>query len=128
MLEKCLLRATPLDVLDRLQLVKTFGDEAHGAYGVSGQPLTAFTGRLRPRVAKMIETLIRLVTYVHAPDLIDGKAALDQLKLSFGGVLYVDGGWGELVAGLAASAACSHHSALRRAEPNRGRGLTPLRT
>jgi phytoene dehydrogenase-like protein len=52
----------------------------------------------------MIETLIRLVTYAHAPDLIDGKAALDQLRLSFGGVLYVDGGWGELVAGLAASA------------------------
>jgi phytoene dehydrogenase-like protein len=36
--------------------------------------------------------------------LIDGKAALDQLRLSFGGVLYVDGGWGELAAGLAASA------------------------
>jgi phytoene dehydrogenase-like protein len=48
--------------------------------------------------------LIRWVTYVHAPDLIDGNAALDQLRLSFAGVLYVDGGWGELAAGLAASA------------------------
>jgi phytoene dehydrogenase-like protein len=96
--------ATPLDDLDRSQLIRTFGEVVEGAYDYAGQPLTAFTGRLRPRVATMIESLIRLVTYVHAPDLIDGKAALDQLKLSFGGVLYVDGGWGELVAGLAASA------------------------
>ena len=52
----------------------------------------------------MIKTLTRLVTYVHAPELIDAQAALNQLRLSFGGVLYVDGGWGELAAGLAASA------------------------
>jgi phytoene dehydrogenase-like protein len=96
--------ATPLDDLDRPQLIRTFGEVVEGAYDYAGQPLTAFTGRLRPRVATMIETLIRLVTYTHAPDLIDGKAALDQLRLSFGGVLYVDGGWGELVAGLAESA------------------------
>ena len=97
-------RATPLDDLDRSQLAKIFGDVAQGAYDFAGQPLTAFTASLRPRVAKMIEALIRVVTYVHAPALIDGKAALDQLRLAFGGVLYVDGGWGELVAGLAASA------------------------
>jgi phytoene dehydrogenase-like protein len=97
-------RATPLDDLDRSQLIKTFGEVAQGGYDYAGQPLTTFTRRLRPRVAKVIETLIRLVTYVHAPDVIDGKAALDQLRLSFGGVLYVDGGWGELVAGLAAAA------------------------
>ena len=97
-------RATPLDDVDRSQLVKTFGDVAQGAYDFAGQPLSAFTARLRPRVAKMIEALIRLVTYVHAPAMIDGKAALDQLRLAFGGVLYVDGGWGELVDGLAASA------------------------
>jgi phytoene dehydrogenase-like protein len=97
-------RATPLDDLDRSQLVQTFGEVMQGAYDYAGQPLTAFTGCLRPRVAKVIEMFIRLVTYVHSPDLIDGKAALDQLRLSFGGVLYVDGGWGELVAGLAASA------------------------
>jgi len=99
-----MLRATPFDDLDRLELVKTFGEIAQGAYDYAGQPLTAFAGRLRPRVANMIKTLTRLVTYVHAPELIDAQAALDQLRLSFGGVLYVDGGWGELAAGLAASA------------------------
>jgi phytoene dehydrogenase-like protein len=97
-------RATPLDELDRSQLAKAFEDVAQGAYDFAGQPLTAFTARLRPRVAKMIATLIRLVTYVHAPDLIDGKAALDQLRLAFGGVLYVDDGWRELATGLAACA------------------------
>jgi len=97
-------RATPLDDLDRSQLVKTYEEVMQGAYDYAGQPLTACTGYLRPRVAKIVESLVRLVTYVHAPELIDGKAALDQLRLSFGGVRYVDGGWGELVAGLAASA------------------------
>jgi phytoene dehydrogenase-like protein len=96
--------ATPLDELDRSQLARTLGEVAEGAYEYGGQPLAAFTACLRPRVATTIESLIRLVTYTHAPDLIDGKAALDQLRLSFGGVLYVDGGWGELVAGLAAAA------------------------
>ena len=96
--------ATPLDDLDRSQLIRTFGEVVEGAYDYAGQPLTAFTDRLRPRVATTLETLVRLVTYMHAPDLIDGRAALDQLRLSFGGVLYVDGGWGELVAGLAAAA------------------------
>jgi phytoene dehydrogenase-like protein len=95
---------TPLDDLDRSQLIRTFGEVMEGACDYAGQPLTAFTGRLRPRVATVIESLIRLVTYVHAPDLIDGKAALDQFRLAFGGVLYIDGGWGELVAGLAESA------------------------
>src|SRR5208282_378992 len=55
-------------------------------------------------LANMIKTLTRLVTYVHAPELIDAQAALNQLRLSFGGVLYIDGGWGVLAAGLAASA------------------------
>src|SRR5216684_2114964 len=71
-------RATPLDDLDGSQLLKTFGEVVQGASDYSGQPLTAFTARLRPRVAKVIDTLIRLVTYFHAPDLIDCKAALDQ--------------------------------------------------
>ena len=96
--------ATPLDSLDRSQLLKTFGEVAQGGYDYAGQPLAAFTRRHRPRVAKVIETLIRLVTYVHAPEVIDGNAALNQLRLSFGGVLYVDGGWGELAAGIAAAA------------------------
>jgi phytoene dehydrogenase-like protein len=97
-------RATPLDDLDRSQLVQTFGEVMQGAYDYAGQPLAAFTCCLRPRVAKTFETMIRLVTYLHAPDLIDAKAALDQLRLAFEGALYVDDGWGELVAGLAASA------------------------
>jgi phytoene dehydrogenase-like protein len=97
-------RATPLDDDDRSQLLKTFAEVAQGGYDHAGRPLAEFTVRLRPRVGKIVESVIRLVTYVHAPDRIDGKAALDQLKLSFGGVRYIDGGWRELVTGLAASA------------------------
>lgn len=97
-------RATPFDDFDRSELIKTLGEIVQGAYDGCGEPLTAFTDRLRPRVSSLIKTIIRLVTYTHAPDLIDAKAALDQLSLSLGGVLYVDGGWAKLAAGLAASA------------------------
>lgn len=97
-------RATPFDDLDRSQLTKALDEVGQGAYDYAGKPLTAFTRGFRPRVASMIESLVRVATYVHAPDLIDGKAALDQLRVAFGGVNYVDCGWGEIVAALAASA------------------------
>ena len=47
---------------------------------------------------------MRLTSYVHAPNLLDAKAALDQLRLGFAGARYVDGGWAVLVEGLAAAA------------------------
>lgn len=56
------------------------------------------------RPATIIAALVRLSTYVDALDQIDGKAALDQLRLSFAGTIYVDGGWRTLIGGLAAAA------------------------
>ncbi len=55
---------------------------------------------LPPMARAVVQALVRLSTYVDAPADMDGKAALDQLRLSFAGTIYVDGGWGALVDGL----------------------------
>jgi phytoene dehydrogenase-like protein len=96
--------AAPLDRSDTACLADTFARIAAGECGASGAPLRAFTGALPTKVAAVIEALVRVSSYTHAPEHIDGKAALDQLRLSFSGVVYVDGGWRELTSQLADAA------------------------
>jgi len=96
--------APPLSTADTACLVETFARIGESGCGERGAPLRAFTGALPPAVATVIEALVRLSSYCHAPGEIDARAALDQLRLSFGGVIYVDGGWRTLVAQLALAA------------------------
>ncbi len=95
--------APPMDAAESARLAQALGRIAQGDYGAAGIGLSAFTSALPPAVRLVIEALVRLTSYAHAPDEIDGKAALDQLRLSFGGVVYVDGGWGSLICGLASA-------------------------
>lgn len=48
----------------------------------------------------VVEALVRLTTYVHAPQDLDAKAAFGQLRLSQSGAIYVAGGWSTIVDGL----------------------------
>ena len=69
-----------------------------------GAQLSAFLDgqRLGGCARQLAEALFRLTTYVNAPDLADAGAALRQLqKGQAGSVLYLHGGWGNLVAALA---------------------------
>jgi phytoene dehydrogenase-like protein len=93
--------APPLDAAESACLAQALGRIAQGDYGAAGTGLAAFTSALPPAVRMVIEALVRLTSYAHAPEEIDGKAALDQLQLSFAGVVYVDGGWGSVISGLA---------------------------
>jgi phytoene dehydrogenase-like protein len=95
----------PLNAADSRCLAETFARIGAGDYGGPGRPLRAFTAALPAAVGAVIEALIRNSTYTHAPDVIDAKAALDQLRLGYRGVSYVDGGWRTLIAGLAGAAA-----------------------
>lgn len=54
----------------------------------------------RPRVAAYLMSMVRLATYANAPKLISGGAVLRQLQMGNGGVLYLDGGWSQLVESL----------------------------
>lgn len=83
-----------LDDEDRQQLHAMLGGT--GPEPVRGQPLSSWLAGLRPAVAGSLAMLARLVTYCHAPDQIDAAAAMSQMRLAFGGVRYVDGGWGAI--------------------------------
>lgn len=65
-----------------------------------GVALSEVIAPLPPLARLVIEGLIRLSTYIHAPSEVDAKAALDQLRLSFAGTIYVDGGWQNIVEAL----------------------------
>lgn len=73
-----------------------------------GQPLSAWLEGAsgHPRVRALLAAVVRVSTYVHAPEVLDAAAALGQLQRAFsGGVLYLDGGWQSLVDDLRAEAA-----------------------
>lgn len=108
--------APPLNPAETRCLAETFAMIAEGGYGQNGRPLRAFTEGLPAPVRRVIEALVRVSSYSHAPEDIDAKAALDQLRLAFGGVTYLDGGWRTLVAGLA-SAATAAGATLRPEQP-----------
>ncbi len=69
-----------------------------------GVPLSEVLAPLPLQARRVVEGLIRLSTYTNSPTEIDGKAALDQLRLSFAGTIYVDGGWQSIVDGLVEAA------------------------
>jgi hypothetical protein len=94
----------PLDRSESGLLAGLLKRIATGDYDGQGQSLRAVTAAWPPNVRNVIEALVRLTSYAHAPDLMDAKAALDQVRLSLAGVLYIDGGWAGLVEGLAAIA------------------------
>lgn len=94
----------PLSASETRCLAETFARIAAGDSGARGESLRAFTAQLPRAVGKVIEAFVRLTNYAHAPEDADAKAALDQLALSYRGAIYVDGGWGALVAQLAESA------------------------
>jgi phytoene dehydrogenase-like protein len=94
----------PLDREENALLATQLRRIAQGDYDGRGQPLRALTAVWPSQVLKVVEALVRLTSYVHAPNLLDAKAALDQLRLGFAGARYVDGGWAVLVEGLAAAA------------------------
>ncbi len=52
--------------------------------------------KLPDRAAAFMRSLARLATYVNAPDLSAG-AAISQIQLALGGVLYLDGSWQQLI-------------------------------
>jgi len=55
--------------------------------------------------------MARLVTYHHAPDQVRAKAVFTQLRTALGGILYLHGGWQQLVDQLAKKAK-QHHVTL----------------
>ncbi len=65
-----------------------------------GTSVSEWVGAEPDDVVDIIEMLVRLTTFVNAPDLLDAGAAVDQLRAGLAGVRYLDGGWQRIVAAL----------------------------
>ena len=74
---------------------------------LNGETLAAFLARevRSPRIREVVEAVVRLTSYAHAPDRISAGAAIEQLVLGLDpGVRYLDGGWQTMVDAVAAAA------------------------
>jgi len=60
-----------------------------------------------PRVIEFVLALVRFTTYANDPDRLSAAAAVEQLALSAGPVLYIHQGWGTLVDSLRNAAVAS---------------------
>lgn len=73
---------------------------------LAGTNVTAWLddGTDRQRVRQIIQAIVRLTSYVNGPDHLSAEVAVLQLQLGLGeGVLYLDGGWEQLVERLRAT-------------------------
>jgi phytoene dehydrogenase-like protein len=59
---------------------------------------------LRGRARQAMDALARLATYANAPDIMPVNMVLEQIRLAFAGVRYVDGGWSTIVNALSDAA------------------------
>jgi phytoene dehydrogenase-like protein len=59
---------------------------------------------VRGDVRSVLEAFLRLSSYANAPHLFSAETAVRQFQKAFANVVYVDGGWQTLVAGLASAA------------------------
>lgn len=60
--------------------------------------------QLSPTLRAALEALGRLSSYANGSSVVSAAAMLDQIRLGLGGTLYLDGGWGSVVEGLARAA------------------------
>ena len=75
-----------------------------GATGKESFALWLDEQDVSPMVRMGMEAISRLSSYANAPSLVHAGALLEQIRRAFKGVLYLDGGWGTLVDGLAKAA------------------------
>lgn len=77
---------------------------------------------LRPDTAAVARTLIRLSTYTADVDEFSADAAIRQLQIGARpGVVYLHGGWTQLITGLAAKVEVQTKAKVQRVEPGAGR-------
>jgi phytoene dehydrogenase-like protein len=101
-----LLRTTALSVKEKLSVGKALGrlaklrPEEHALQSVTEFVANSVSGT---RASELLHAVIRLATYGSMPDVLSADVAISQLQLALGkGVLYLDGGWGQLVESLSA--------------------------
>ena len=120
-----LLRTTCLGAHDRAQFGKLLAIMPRlDARTLEGQSVSDWLGghNLRPNADTLARAFFRLATYTADLDELGADAAVAQLQLAAtSGVIYVDGGWAQLIDALHAKAQVRTGAAARRVESDSGR-------
>lgn len=97
-----LLSTTYTDGVGKLAIVGGLVRTALGALPPPERSLADWLAGLDPEAAALIGTLARVATYGEAPAQMSARATILQVRRALRGVLYLDGGWQQLVDALAA--------------------------
>ncbi|MEQ8689369.1 MAG: FAD-dependent oxidoreductase, partial [Pseudomonadales bacterium] len=97
-----LLGYSGLSLRGRLKAVRLFATIARGPLPPPDLSFDAWLAQRQssPEVVSLFRAFLRLSTYVAASDQLSAAAAVLQMRQALSGVIYVDGGWATLVAGL----------------------------
>lgn len=96
-----LLRSRMLGARDKVQIATLLGrlpriDASRYASTSAAEWLDDVASR--PKVRRMVESIVRLSTYVNAPEVLSAQVAIQQVQRALGeSVLYLEGGWQQLV-------------------------------
>jgi len=108
----------------RLQLARFLADIPHlRADRLRGRSVRQWLAglELRPDAEAVVRALLRLTTYVADVDEFGADVVAEQLRVSLGGVLYLNGGWAQLVEALARQVQIRSGTAVRALEAVAGR-------
>lgn len=82
---------------DKINYTRVFRTVMNGASGPGSFADWLDDQRLSPVVRATVEAVARLSSYANGSTDISARALLDQIRLTTGGTIYVDGGWISLV-------------------------------
>lgn len=99
-----ILRTSLFGLREKLAYIRVFRAIMGGATGASSFADWLDEQRLPPRVRAVVEAVGRLSSYANGAEDISARALLEQIRLTTGGTMYIDGGWISLVHGLADAA------------------------
>ncbi|MGA0532607.1 FAD-dependent oxidoreductase [Hansschlegelia sp. KR7-227] len=89
---------------DKISYARIFKKVMGGATGAGSFAQWLGEQRISPAVRTAVEAMGRLSSYANGSADVSAKALLDQIRLTTGGTIYVDGGWANLVDGLSKTA------------------------
>ncbi len=95
-----IVRTSLFGVRDKISFTRIFKTVMDGATGSGSFAEWLDDQRVSPVVHSAVEAMGRLSSYANGSADISARALLDQIRLTTGGTIYVDGGWISLVNGL----------------------------
>lgn len=93
-------QTTLFQARDRLAVAGVLGAITAGFEPDPSLTVRAWLAGMRPAVADFVAGFVRVTSYANAPDAMPAAAAIRQIRKGLAGVLYLDGGWQQLVGAL----------------------------